>query len=490
MFKPDTLRSALPFVSIYAALSLGWIIFAYGAVPNIIELPYNGNSFSLLILSLQGQTSLKYCAECYGVIAGAVQIAIILHLIVVLFIRSIDRKYELTSVKSISGKTNVILIGFSAVFLAVTVLSGIHGDYPAYLKEWLTVLTGRIPWSNRLNAYGPLFNVLALSAWINPLTNKLLFAFSYLVYIVWLIKDFAQRRGLDGVSWACVAFWFLNPFPWVVVAYFGYFDVLVGILCVAAVHSLIVGNDRASGAYLGIGILLKYIPIVILPFLIFNKKSFSFRVLSYCLGFVIFGMLVSILAWGKLTFLPLAFAATRDPHFSIYHILTSSDWASSHAISFDWLEKPFLATAGLGLFTWCWLRKIGAEFSASLSVLVTLQFYRIGFINYQMVPFILISYLVIYKWQQLLRHFGLMTILTSYFGVISIMELIHWTDLVEVLYIEIVVTKFVLGCILIVVLLRFSRSDGVIGREAAADEQEGCALKPKLTSLRRPAAQI
>ena len=54
---------------------------------------------------------------------------------------------------------------------------------------------GPVGFGADFNAYGPLFNVLAPLVWVNPLANKLLFAFSYLVYVVWLIKDFAPRRG-------------------------------------------------------------------------------------------------------------------------------------------------------------------------------------------------------------------------------------------------------------------------------------------------------
>ena len=63
------------------------------------------------------------------------------------------------------------------------------------------------------NAYGPLFNVLAPLVWVNPLANKLLFAFSYLVYVIWLIKDFAPRRGFVALSWPSVRFVAPKPVP-------------------------------------------------------------------------------------------------------------------------------------------------------------------------------------------------------------------------------------------------------------------------------------
>src|SRR5262249_23470634 len=136
--------------------------------------------------------------------------------------------------------TNVVLIVFSAAFLALSVLSGDRWDYTVYLAQWIDVLEARDPWnfvqSRNPNAYGPLFNLLASLVWLNLLANKLLFAFAYLVYVIWLIKDFGPRCGLVTLSWPWMLLLLFNPFPWWQIAYLGYFDILVGVACVAAVH--------------------------------------------------------------------------------------------------------------------------------------------------------------------------------------------------------------------------------------------------------------
>jgi uncharacterized membrane protein len=267
-------------------------------------------------------------------------IAMVLHLAIVHFIGSNDRKHRLSATPTAHPRNNLILIAFSAAFLALTVLSWAQGDYYYfYLDEWRVVLAGRDPWlcmreiclnwpespttlesRTHFNSYGPLFNALAPLVWVNPLANKLLFSFSYLVFVIWLIKDLAPRRGLVTVSWAWLSLWILNPFPWVQIAYFGYFDVLVALACVAAVHSLISKRDAVSGIYLAVGVLLKYMPIVILPFFVFSERRFHFRLLSFCVGGVIVGLAVSTLIWGPSTFLPLALAALRQPAWSIYDV--------------------------------------------------------------------------------------------------------------------------------------------------------------------------
>jgi hypothetical protein len=462
------LRPPVPLLVIYAIVCLLWIGFADGIAPNIISVAYNERSLSVLNWFFKSHRSLplEHYLDRWSVTAAAVLIAMVLHLAIVLFIKSIDRKHRRSATPTALSRINFILIAFSAVFLTLTVLSWIQGDYRySYLDEWRVVLSGRDPWlcgaplNPACNSYGPLFNALAPLVWVNPLANKLLFAFSYLAYVIWLIKDLAPRRGYVTLSWPLLSLWILNPFPWVEIAYFGYFDVLMALACVAAVHNLISKTDGASGSYLAVGVLLKYMPIVILPFLVFSERRFHFRLFSVCVGVVIFGLVVSTLIWGTSTFLPLALAALRQPTWSIYDVL-----ASPHSpASLSWLEKPFLVAAGLGVLAWCVLRRTGPALSATLAILVTLLFYRSGYFNYYMVPFLLISYWVVSDWQRLREHSAMAALLGGYFGVLAIFELVHWSAIPiftytdgDILYSAIVMLKFLLSCALLVRLVQFS----------------------------------
>jgi hypothetical protein len=463
---------SLPLIAFYAAVCLLWIGFANGIAPNIIAAAYYERSLSVLNWVFHGRRSLplEHYLDRWNVIAAAVLIAMVLHLMIVLFIARIGRKHRLLLLDTpkACSRTNFILIAYSAAFLALTTLSWVHGDYWGYLDEWVGVLEGRDPWvggtpRQNVNAYGPLFNALAPLIWVNPLANKLLFAFSYLAYMIWLITDFARGRGLAALSWPMLGLWLLNPYPWVEIAYFGYSDVLVALACVASVHSLLDRKDALSGIYLALGILLKFMPIVILPFLVFNERRLHFRLLSFCVGVVICGGIVSVLIWGTSTFLPVTYAATRYPHWSIYDVLTSTYsplrlfWDLPKPNSLDWLEKPFLVTAGLGMFAWCVFRQTGPALSATLAVLVTLLFYRAGYINYHMVPFLLILYWMVCEWKQLREHSILVGLLGGYFGMLAILEIVHWSMLKEeFLYSAIVMFKFLLNCALLVGLVQFS----------------------------------
>jgi hypothetical protein len=456
------LGPALRLTAVYAILCLFWVGLSEWVAPKIIIAAYHEHDIPVLDWALQGHRSLPINHYLYfwRSIATAVPLAAGLHWMIVLLICGIDRKQRDQCPNSVIYKhCNVVLITFSAAFLALAVLTGIQGDYRAYVMEWIAVLAGRDPWdlaAYPINAYGPLFNALALLVRVSPLANKLLFAFSYLVYVIWLVKVFAPRRGLDAFSWRLTALWLLSPFPWVQIAYVGYFDILVSLACVAAIHNLIGRKDGVSGTYLALGILLKFLPIVILPFLAFNQRRLHFRLLGFCLGIVCSGFLVSLLVWGKSTFAPLAFAATRRSEWSIYNVLTSTHsplrylWQSPNL---EWLEKPLLFIAGLAVFVWCILRQIEPARSSALAILVTLLFYRVGFANYQMVVFSLVLYWSVSNWEQFSENPVLTALLIIYFGFLAIADIAMVCNFVEPIFhseIVIGVFQFLSGCALLV----------------------------------------
>ena len=455
----------LRLIAIYAVLCLFWVGFAEWVAPNIITAAYHEQSLSILNWAFQGHRSSPVERYLYRwtVIAGALPLAAALHLGIVLLICGIDRKQAPRCLDAAKAypRRNVVLVTFSAAFLALAVLSEDQGIYYAYLAEWNAVLSGGDPWVHAkgifFNAYGPLFNALALLVWVNPLANKLVFAFSYLVYVVWLIKEFAPRRGLAACSWPWTALWLLNPFPWEQIAYGGYFDILVSLACVAAVHSLIGRKDGISGTCLALGILLKYVPIVILPFLAFNKRRVHYRLLAFCGAVALFGFLVSLIIWGTSTFAPLTFAATRHSEWSIYYVMNSSLRLFRESPNLDWLGNPLLFIAGLGVFLWCPLRRIEPALSSVLATLVTLLFYRVGLPNYQMLLFCLVLYWSISNWEQFNRHFVLAALLVGYFGFQVIAEItgVMSTFRAESFFSKIVVVfQFLLGCALLVGLVQ------------------------------------
>ena len=114
---PCPVRPLVGPIAIYAIMCVCWVGFVYWLAPDIVA--YSELNPSTLDL------------------VAAALLAALLHLVIVLFIYRIDRKHRdvLKPARPYSD-VNAALVVFSAAFLALTVVSRIHGDYQGYLHEW------------------------------------------------------------------------------------------------------------------------------------------------------------------------------------------------------------------------------------------------------------------------------------------------------------------------------------------------------------------
>jgi len=455
---------------LYSTLGAAWVGAWRGLVPPIIAASHEGRSLPILNRFFRGRTlhPVEHYFGLWDAFAGAVLIAGALHLAVVLVVGRLAHRDGESG--PFGARTGRQFIAFAAAFLAVTVLSGPRHDYVADLEIWDVVLRGLDPWwlvPGRwypLNAYGPLFNVLAALDRVNPMAPKLLFASAYLGFLIWLVAEFGGELPRFGP----IA-WFLNPFPWVEIAWFGHFDILVAVACAAAVHAKVRGRDIASGAILAAGALLKYLPLVILPFLALDGRRPRPRLVLAAAVPIALGLGLSALIWGPSTFRPLAFAATRGSNLlSIFRFLRgaySPLRLFGGAPDGDFLALPCLALAGGSAFAWCWWRRVDMATSALLATLTTLLFYRVGFVQYQMVPFLLASYWAMSGREWLGRAPFLMAALGVYFGWLAAFDLYYawfggvvhpedpWAWVEEVAGLP----TFLTGLALLIALIRSSR---------------------------------
>ena len=152
---------------------------------------------------------------------------------------------------------------------------------------WYEVLLGHDPWfivpsrngDAPLNAYGPLFNLFAGLSWLNPIAPKLLFGYGYVLFSVSRVKTLTASRPMSFLAMIVLTALFWNPFPWVEIAIRGHFDILVGLSCVWAIRAWVRGHDRLSGIWLALGVLLKFMPVVLLPFLALDRRRVRLRFL-------------------------------------------------------------------------------------------------------------------------------------------------------------------------------------------------------------------
>jgi hypothetical protein len=395
-------RRTLMILAGHALALAGWTWFASTVAPSWIAAAYVGQgppSFEAVARWFGGDRPASDVLKQWEVRASAIGGALAIHAALVLAILRWGRGGGRGTVVA-----SAVLIVVSLAFLVVSAVIGDVQDYHLYLDIWREILAGRDPWylvvggptgSFSLHAYGPLYNLLALPTLWNPLGPKLIFAGAYWTFAASLSLT-APRLGMPPWSPLAFAAWFAGPFAWVEIAGFGHFDVLVAFLCVAAIQARANGRWGASAGWTASGVLLKYFPGVLAPFLALDRGKVRWRWLATTAGLSVAGLGVAWSIWGPSVFRPLALAAGRESAgLSIFRVLRGSHspiGRDTLVFSTDEYAGPILLG---GLFlSWRWTRRteLLPTTAGVLAVATTLTLYKVGFPQYFMVLYLLTPY--------------------------------------------------------------------------------------------------
>ena len=458
-------------IAVFAACAAVWIGIARWVVPPMIVATAQGRSLPALrgLITDTSEPAVKRLVDQWRELSPAILIAVAFQAAIVALVRRYDERMAHDTDRARRPLhvrlTNLALCWLSVAFLAATVVLGCAQDYTLYLAMWSGIREGRDPWvlvfgvfgNYPLNAYGPLFNLLAGLAWVNPLAPKLLFAWSYLMFSVWQVKRAARTKQFGGWFIPVLLVWFFNPFAWIELALFGHFDILVGLACVAAVRARTQNRDASAGAWLAVGVLLKYIPLVVLPFLSIEGRRFRWRVILTALALILLGLGVSYLIWGPSTFRPILFAAVRpSSRLSIVKFLEGryspipQDAVLFHVENFRALMVLVMILALTRAWSWCRTQSVDPAAGSVLGVLITLLLYRVGFPQYQMVLFVLLSDWVLSNINYLRGAWLLIFASFCYFGWLSYFDILDCVIELGYTRIEdmIGLPTFVVGCLL------------------------------------------
>ncbi len=280
-----------------------------------------------------------------------------------------------------------------------------------------------------LNAYGPLFNVLAGLEYFNPLAPKLLFAYAYVVFCVWQFKEFGASHRFTGTRTVALTALFWNPFPWAEIAIRGHFDILVALSCWGAIRARAPGNDVRSGTWLALGALLKFFPVVLLPFLAINRGRLRPRVLVAALTTISLGMGLGYVFWGKSILSPLILAAGRRSNcLSVFYFLRGRYspllWFTPYP-NVDYLAPVILFVALLRAWTWYRLRQPEIEAACLIAVITAALLYQTGFPQYHMVPFALGAAWTVRYWDVTRGRLARAAAVAAYFGWLALFDVYY-----------------------------------------------------------------
>lgn len=294
-----------------------------------------------------------------------------------------------------------LIFGLFCCAAVLAIVTGFRHDYVAFTLQWGAILQGKDPWdlddSIPVNAYGPLFNTIAFIFAIHPLAPKLLFNLAWFGSATYLAKVLLRHYQLSSLTALAVVFsLFLNPFFWLTIAEYGLFDILPAISCLSALVFIYRRRFYWAGLLLGLGVLLKIYPIVLLPFLMIDGRRLNIAPALSCIGTVAMGLLISVGIWGQSTFSPFLFAQARDSKIlSIFRFLRGK--ASPLRLFVDQPNWDAYSVYAIALFVGAvlllvWVKNLETSLAATVGIVTTLTFYKVGHSQFYTCIFLMMPY--------------------------------------------------------------------------------------------------
>lgn len=223
---------------------------------------------------------------------------------------------------------------YAIIFLSVALFVPVIGDYCPYVQQWRNIWDGIDPWlrdDTQLvhhiswfhvcgqffitapNAYGPLFNVYGLTSVIFPTLPRVIGCALFL-YIAWIVAN-AIRERKDRPP--ATRFWLYvgllaNIFTFALVAVVGGNDVYIAFFVCLALIALRKDHKGIAGAALGLGALVKFYPLYLVPFLALDRRRLRVRLVAVAAAVFCAGMLLAYSKWGALIFKPLFLNLERE----------------------------------------------------------------------------------------------------------------------------------------------------------------------------------
>ena len=294
----------------------------------------------------------------------------------------------------LSTSMHFLILLFLALMIALS--SGFQVDYRSYLQIWGRVTDGLNPWIFKTgestgNNYGPAYNLLALFAYLHPLLPKCFFVFLWIGTIAWLDRLSMVDEHLDFRK--RILIWLLilvNPYFWRQIPLSAHFDILVATCCLGAIHCQKVRREILAGIWLGMGILFKFIPIVLLPFLCVQNRRIRPKTLVACSALVILTFAVCYILWGDGVFHPLFYAgAQASERHSIYRFLRG-EFSPLRLFmenpNVDFISLPSIVILGVVLFFLHIKHNLETSAISLMMLIGVLLLYNLGHSQYQIVP--------------------------------------------------------------------------------------------------------
>jgi len=285
-----------------------------------------------------------------------------------------------------------ILIFWTVIMLWVCVQTGIQHDHLVYNALWRQFLNGEDPWplNGYRNAYGPFHTIAGYLLPLGDVGPKLFFCSCLLLANILILKELIKERGITGINLIYLIAIPTNALFIGIGFVFGLNDALVAAFIGFAVILRLRGKNLFSGICIGIAALIKYYPILLLPFFAVERKNLNFSTIASGTTLFIVGFVSAQLIWnegGPIN--AIVFGSNRGTDLSLIHSLLVV-FPKSKFVNMLAAYNTIFVLAGVFLtFILVWIKKVNWLEGATLGYLVVLTIYKVGHQNFYL-PFLIL----------------------------------------------------------------------------------------------------
>lgn len=272
-----------------------------------------------------------------------------------------------------------------ALASAYSVYRGSTHDYPAYVVIWELILGGGDPWLGSLqarNAYGPVNVVLAPLINIDPLLPKIVMLAVFLAVNALFAWKIAIGPSGGWRPWLYALFIPLNGSVIVWGVAYGGNDILVAGLVGLALLLRMEKHFVWAGLILGLAVLLKFYPALLVLLFSVDRKSITFRLLISSAMTVFIGLVIPFLIWGGNSLNWLLFAAERGTsQLSIWNLVQNEpSLAVLHGVAIWAIDfNAILLALVFGIWlAIVWVKRIAWLPASIFGFLIVLILYKVG----------------------------------------------------------------------------------------------------------------
>jgi len=303
-------------------------------------------------------------------------------------------------------RRDILVFGIVAIWTSAVsyqlAASGLRHDYVAYVEQWAHILAGGNPWQIGgipFNAYGPVHAVLAYAAIPSFLLPKYIFGLGFIilnfVFVALLLGKRRQNPVVDLLLYA-----FIVPLNFLIIGsvfLFGNNDALVAGLIGFGVLARMRGFLRIAGILFGLAILLKFYPLLLLPFLVFDRdRRWLIRPLIWTMSTVLVGAVLTSVRWGSSFLSAITGGSERDA--TILSILNFAREMQIDSSLYEWLVtwNTAFVVGAVALLLFLSVRyNVNWLVGANLAMLLTAALYKVGHQQFLVTWLVLLATLLV-----------------------------------------------------------------------------------------------